>query len=239
MKFYTSEISLSKPISLEEAVAKAKAQAPVRSLDEIIASAKQLKTAAAATAAETKTAAKVETPVEAPKVEAKAEEKVAEAKPKVEVKVAMEVEKKEAAAPAVAEQKTEPVVAAKEPEKKAAAKTVELKVAKELDFTKFEKPEEPIKLWGSFGNEEKCIASVKDKVSDPKTYCGLLKAAASHAEGMIKTAASKEAEGKKEASKAPLFKKLAKLTDKERSFLAKYFSKYYGEDYVKALLGDY
>jgi len=43
----------------------------------------------------------------------------------------------------------------------------------------------------------------------------------------------------KEASKSPRFTKIAKLTDKDKSYLKKYYEAYYPADYVDALLADF
>ena len=48
-------------------------------------------------------------------------------------------------------------------------------------------------------------------------------------------------DGTAKAAKAEkvAYKKIAKLTSKEHSFLKEYFTKLYGQDYVDAMLGDY
>jgi hypothetical protein len=59
---------------------------------------------------------------------------------------------------------------------------------------------------------------------------------------MVKAAAqskSVKSAKKEEATAAPIYKKIAKLTGEEQSFLREFFSKIYGNDYVDALLGDY
>ena len=108
-----------------------------------------------------------------------------------------------------------------------------LKVAKALDFREWE-AKQVVDAWKQHGDANKCIASVKGKVSDPKTYCGLLRVAAVEAgKVMTKVAAQKP------VAKTAEYKKFAKLTANEQAFLTEYFKKLYGEDYVKALVGDY
>ena len=238
MNFFTSKI-VTKPISLEEAVKNSQAQAGVkpRTLDEIIASGKAIKTASSQ--AEVKTAAVVEPP----KVEVKPEIKVAMAP--------LPVAKKPLAKPVVAP--VAPVAsgqaavtqAATEAEKAivgkpkapiakapmvAASKKV-LKIASSLDFRGWE-AQAVIDAWGQHKNMEGCVKNVAGSVSDPKTYCSLLSVAASEAPKFVKTAKAAKAE-------KVAYKKIAKLTSKEHSFLKEYFTKLYGQDYVDAMLGDY
>ena len=79
------------------------------------------------------------------------------------------------------------------------------------------------------------MTNVAGKASDGKAYCELLRVAANEAGSMIKTASAK----KEQKVAAPAYKKIAKLTSQEQSFLRDFFKKIYGEDYVTALLGDY
>lgn len=221
MNFFNQKI-VTKTISLEDAVKKAAEPKPaVRSLDEIIANAKQMKTAIAK--AETKTAA-VEAPKpEAPKTAPKAEVK-AEVKPSVTVKVAAEMSAPKVEAPKA---EVKPVA----PAKTAASDKHVVKIAKELDFRGWE-AQAIVDNWKQHGNVEACVKNVGDKASDGVAYCKLLSVAASEADKVIKTAAAKK-------PTAPVYKKIAKLTSQEQSFLRDFFKKIYGEEYVTALLGDY
>jgi hypothetical protein len=220
MKFYSDKI-VTRSISLEDAAKKAKDRPQMRSLDEIINNVQQVKTAS--TNAEVKTAA-AEAPkaVEAPKAEAKVVE--AKAAP-VQVKVAEDLAKAPEA----------PKTEAKKPVVKAEAKKLTLKIAKTLDFRPWE-AQKIVDAWKSHGSVEKCIANVKGKVNDGKTYCGLLQVAATQATKAVKLAsATKE----KKVASTPEQKKFAKLTPNEQTFLREYFTKIYGKDYVEAMLGDY
>lgn len=109
-----------------------------------------------------------------------------------------------------------------------------LKIASSLDFRGWE-AQAVADAWKGHGSIEACVQNVGDKASDAQTYCSLLRVAATEADKVIKAAASK-AEVK---TAAPVYKKIAKLTGPEQSFLREFFSKIYGEDYVKALLADY
>jgi hypothetical protein len=224
MKFVTDRIS-TKSISLEDAVKhqkEAKPQ-PQRTLDEILAGIKTANAVklAAANTPKVVEAAKVEAPkTEAPKAEVKAEVKTAAVK--AEIKVAAELSEKKPEAPKAAP-------------KTAAPKGVTLKVAKTMDFRGWE-AKQVVDAWKQHGDVNKCIASVKGKTSDPKTYCSLLRVAAVEAgKVMTKVAESKPAK----ATKTAEHKKFAKLTANEQAFLTEYFKKLYGEDYVKAMVGDY
>lgn len=240
MNFFNQRI-VTKSISLEEAVKKAKEpKKALRSLDEILADTSKIKTASAQ-AAEVKTAAKAEV-AEAPKVEAKTEPKIeakAEAKPEVQAE-----EKKAEAAVQVKIANEMPVPAAKEEAKEApkahaqpttaaGTKTMKLSMTSSLDFRNWE-AQAVVDAWKQHGSVEACVKNVGSNTSDPSTYCSLLKVAAGEAEKTVKTASveSKEA-------KAPVYKKFAKLTGNERTFLKEFFSKIYGVDYVDALLEDY
>ena len=232
MKFVTDRIS-TKSISLEDAVKhqkEAKPQ-PQRTLDEILAGIKQANAVklAAANAPKVVEAAKVEAPkAEAPKTEApKAEVKVAEVKAEVktaaakaEIKIAAELTEKKPEAPKAAP-------------KAAAPKGVTLKVAKALDFREWE-AKQVVDAWKQHGDINKCIASVKGKTSNPKTYCNLLRVAAVEATKVMTKVASQ-----KPVAKTAEYRKFAKLTANEQSFLRDYFQKLYGKDYVEAMLGDY
>lgn len=224
MNFFNSRI-VTKSISLEDAVKKAQEpKAAPRSLEEIIASAKQMKTAS--TQAETKTAS-----VEAPKAEAKVEVK-AETAPAVTVKVATEMSAPKAKAPAQAPKA--PAKPAEKPTKAAASGKHTVKLAAELDFRNWE-AQAVSDAWKQHGSVQQCMSNVAGKASDGKAYCELLRVAASEADKVIKTASAK----KEVKVAAPIYKKIAKLTSQEQSFLREFFKKIYGEEYVTAMLGDY
>jgi hypothetical protein len=220
MKFYSNKISM-KPISLEDAVKKIKEQPKARSLEEILADIKSKQTPIAQAPQLAKTAAAQSAKVEKtaggypPKVEA--------AKTTATIKVAEELRP---AKPA--EKKPDP----KPEAKKATSNKLVMKLAKELDFRDWE-AQQVVDAWSQHGSVAKCIANVKGKASNPETYCKLLQTAGGMAEKTIKVA--KVASAKKPAE----FKKFAKLTPDEEARLRKYFTKYYGKDYVDALLGDY
>lgn len=287
MKFYSDRI-VTRPISLEEAAAAAKAKGAqkVPSLDQVLANIdtqnKTVKTAASEAPAKVaevaKEAPKAEAPkvVEAAKVEApKAEApKVVEAKadaPKV-VEAAKEAPKTvEANAGNFGDKKAPPfgkkdekdekgekgdkeedkkhdkscdckacMASTAKPAKQAASK-VQLKVAKALDFRGWD-ANGVVKAWGEHGTIEACCKNVDGKVSDAKTYCGLLQVAASEAGRIIKEAAAKK-EPKQASSekqhKNARFKLIAKMTDDEISRMKAYWTELYGEEYAKSMLEDY
>lgn len=293
MKFYSSKIAVSKPISLEQAAAKAKQQPQVRSLDEIIASTKQIKAAAAN--ATVKTAA-VQVKVAQEFAEAPAEPinpdpivdappaapvpapvapmgaaPVAPGIPPAPITAPITAPNDPAGAPLPPEMNVPPAPPigsaapapmggpipapkatpaplplnsdplAADPLAAAAASKGQLKMAKSINFTAWPEEEKVISHWKNFGSQEKCIAGVKGKTTNAAAYCTLLEKAASMAsEQLVKKAAA--AKSVKEAGKAdqsPAFKRFAKLTEKEQSFLRDFFSKIYGKEYVTALLGDY
>jgi len=119
----------------------------------------------------------------------------------------------------------------------------QLKIAKNINFTQWAYPKQVVDAWKQHGTVEACVKNVDGQTSDPRTYCSLLRVAASEADKMVKAAAAakpaKSAKKEEEASAAPIYKKIAKLTGEEQSFLREFFSKIYGNDYVDALLGDY
>jgi hypothetical protein len=222
MRLITSKI-ITKPISLEEALKK---EVPkVRTLDEILASVKQMKTAAVTPAVVVTAAVKEE-----PKVETKAEAKV---ETKVEAKVETKVEVKTAGF-----------------EQKAATKPT-LKIASSLDFRSWE-AQEVADAWKQHGTVEACVKNTTSGTSNPKLYCTLLQEASVVADKVIKAAAAKKTEktaAKAEAKPAieakptkiagPQWKKIAKLSPTEKQFVVDFFSKLYGKDYVDALVTDY
>jgi hypothetical protein len=223
MKFFNSISVLStreKPVSMEEAVKLAAAKPKMRSLEDILASTKAIKTAA----------------VEAPKVQVKVAEMPDFIKKKIEEKKnkGKDGDKKEEKG----EKKDNPFAKKEkdeEPEEKEAA--VKLKMTKSLDFREFP-AEKVVAQWKQAGGDmAKCVAAVKGKTNDPQTYCGLLRVAAMTAGKVVKVAAAKNA--KVAATKSPAFKKLAKLTESERTELFSYWKELYGEGYAKAMLEDY
>lgn len=238
MKFFNARI-VTKQVPLGAAL-KAESK-PARTLDEILADIQQkgqVKTAAAV-APQVKTAA-----VEAPVAEApKAEEKKAEA-PKVEVKEAKKdlpdfIQKKidEKAGKKdekkdKKDEKDEKDEKKDKKDKKASASPRTIKMAKSLDFRGWE-AEDVVKAWGQHGSHEKCVANVKKLVNEPATYCKLLHVASNKAASIVKTAAVKK------ASPKGVFKKLAKLSDEETSFLKKYWTELYGSEYVESMMKDY
>ena len=233
MKFFNARI-VTKQVPLGAAL-KAESK-PARTLDEILADIQQkgqVKTAAAV-APQVKTAA-----VEAPVAEApKAEEKKAEA-PKVEVKEAKKdlpdfIQKKidEKAGKKDEDKKDDKDEKDEKKEEKASASPRTIKMAKSLDFRGWE-AEDVVKAWGQHGSHEKCVANVKKLVNEPATYCKLLHVASNKAASIVKTAAVKK------ASPKGVFKKLAKLSDEETSFLKKYWTELYGSEYVESMMKDY
>lgn len=262
MKFFNNRI-VTKSCSMEDAVkaVKAKEAKQVPSLDEILAKIdahnKQVKTAGSS--APVKVAEVVQ------KAEAKAEEKkspeVAVASVKVEVSSDLNADKKagienipedKRAAP-FGKKKDDGKGDDKEEDKKddkdenekdacMANSSKQLKVAKALDFRQWS-AEDVVTSWNQHGSISACVRNVSGKTSDPKTYCGLLFAASDVAKQSMQKQAAPQAKAEKVAEKAPeqkgSWKKIAKLTDKERAMLDKYYRKLYGDYYVDALLTDY
>ena len=127
-----------------------------------------------------------------------------------------------------------------------------LKIAKQLDFRSWE-AEDVVKAWEQHGSIKGCIKNVTKETSDPKTYCGLLQVASQVAgeimvkkakatKGQAKTAKKNiktSSETKKRDTNKGVWKKIAKLTDKERGMLKEYWAKLYGDKYVQSLLNDY
>ena len=244
MKFFNSISVLStrkEPVSMEEAVKLAAAQPKMRSLEEILESTKAIKTAAAE--AKVVTAAKTETaPAEK---QASVQVKVAEMpefiKKKIEEKKnkdGKKDDKKDGKKENPFEKKDDEDEGEGE-EKDGCCASVKLQMTKALDFRPFsaEKVVNHWKLAG--GNMESCVAAVKGKTNDPQTYCGLLRVASMTANKAIKIAAAKATKTVTAAPKSPAFKKLAKLTESERSELMAYWKELYGEGYAKAMLEDY
>lgn len=252
MKFFNSRIVTSEA-KLEDAVKAAK-EAKVdepRSLDELLADLdaqnKGIKTAGSDTP--TKTAESQE---------------AQEASTEVKVQVSEELQTKEAGLENIPEDKRAKPFGKKEEEtaeegkkddedkekeegKCASAKPVVLKMASSIDFREWQ-AEDVVKAWKQHGSVEACIKNVGNDTDNPKMYCGLLQTASQLAsEKLTKQAASEKAKkeaAKKEAAakdsqKRGAWKVLAKLTDKERSMLDKYWRKLYGDYYVDAMLNDY
>lgn len=261
-KFFNDRIVTSK-VSLEEAMEKATNTQEVPSLDDILAKIdaenKQVKTAG--TEAEPKTAEVAKE--EESKVQVQvAQELTSEASSGKETKEAKGDlgnfgdkkakpfgEKEETkCADDGKEEETECLEASdgKEEEKgcKNASRNHQLKIAKRIDFRSW-KAEDVVKAWEQHGSFDACVKNVSKLASDAKIYCGLLQTASGMAkETLEKTADKKEKTETKKASlenksKKGVWKKLAKLTDKERGMLEQYFRKLYGDGYVDALLADY
>lgn len=248
MKFFNSRI-VTKTVQIGDAL---KAESKPRKLDEILADIQQkgqVKTASSS--AQVKTAStETETKVE-PKAEVKAEVK---AEAKTEVKEAKklppeflenikgkgkgkEEKKDDKEDKGEKKDKKEDKKDKGEKDAKCASAPRTLKMASSLDFRQWE-AEDVVRAWGQHGTHEKCMANVKDLVNEPATYCKLLQVASDKAASIVKTASSKEA-AKKQASPKGVFKKLAKLSDEEASFLKEYWRNLYGDAYVESMLKDY
>ena len=154
-------------------------------------------------------------------------------------------EKKEKGEVEVAEDKKEDKKEEKEEKKEEKAcvskgkKT--LKVAKQIDFRNWE-AQDVVKAWEQHGSLENCVKNVGSDTSDPKTYCGLLQVASQVAGEILIKKAKANKPAKKASSEKPqkgAWKKLAKLTEKERTMLEQYWRKLYGDKYVDSLLTDY
>lgn len=286
MKFFDHRIA-TKPVSLDEAAAKAKSAAKAPSLDEVLAridaeNKGQVKTASGEK--QTKVAQMgtgqmmnandliggVDPSAVAPApVPAQAPAPVAPQAPEAVAPVAPAAQAPAVPAPVAPQAPTmpgseediemvsdiEPSMDSGSPELSAVPVTPEaapmaaaasgkaeiLKVAKSLDFRGWNR-EDVVKAWGQHGDFQKCVANVAGKTSDPKAYCGLLREASVESTRLIKEAAAAAKETKTagvEKQEKVAFKKLAKLTDKERSWLSKYWANLYGQDYVDAMMEDY
>lgn len=292
MKFFSSKI-VTTPISAD-ALKNAKPM-PVRSLEEILASAKQMKTAAAnaevKTAAKTEEATKIETPTVSVKTAADfgqhpavqmdpaaSEPDVISLNPAEEVAPAPVAGTGQALNPQVGTdtqkwqtgaypvKPANPVDPLKQPApmaqmpakpmpkplnvtpkpmqpQMASTKKTQLKIANKINFTQWEQPQQVSDAWKQHGTHEACCNNVKGMTNDPQTYCTLLRVAASEADKMVKAASAsskiEKTASTKETSKSPIYKKIAKLTKEEHTFLAEFWKKIYGNDYVDAMLGDY
>ena len=212
MKFITSRIHTGTTVSLQDAAKKAQ-QGQVKSIDEILADLKQVKTAS--TEQPMTKVASTEQPVV---VVAKKKEEEEE----VEV---VEVEGKKV--PKCKDCKHKPC--------KCASKKSTLKVAKKLDFRGWS-AEDIVKAWASHEDVKGCIANVQNKVNAPAVYCGLLQVASEEASKIIKAAQVKE---QKQVVASNGFEKLAKMSKDQIQLLREYFTPLYGEKYVDSLLGDY
>jgi hypothetical protein len=116
-----------------------------------------------------------------------------------------------------------------------------LKVAKQIDFRNWE-AQDVVKAWEQHGSLANCVKNVGSDTSDPKTYCGLLQVASQVAGDILVKKAKAKKPAKKAATEKPTkgaWKKLAKLTEKERTMLEQYWRKLYGDKYVDSLLTDY
>lgn len=234
MRFFDQRI-VTTPISLGEALEKAKNKPAQRSLDEMLGDLDkktQVKTASVATEVTKVAAVTEEQALESSLAEGEVETAAVAAGEALTLEDAKkaktaEVEQAAAIAPDGAAMATQPA-----PEK-AAASTVKLTVASKLDFRNGWKPEDVMKAWNQHGTMEKCMANVKGQASDPKMYCGLLQVASKKIEAQLKKTAAKK------QPQPAVWKKMAKLTPEEKAFLKGYFRQLYGEGYVDALLSDY
>ena len=165
---------------------------------------------------------------QAPPIKASSEKETKEAKKKLPPEFLEHIKGKKG------KEKKEDGDEKEEKEAKKAPRT--LKMASSLDFRQWE-AEDVVRAWGQHGAHDKCVANVKDLVNEPATYCKLLQVASTKAASIVKTA-SKEA-SKKQASPKGVFKKLAKLSDEEASFLKEYWRNLYGDAYVESMMKDY
>jgi len=231
MRFFDQRI-VTTPISLGEALEKAKNKPTQRSLDEMLGDLDkktQVKTASVSPKVTKVAAVTEEQALEASLADGEDETSAVAAGEALTLEDAKkakpaEVEQAAAIAPDGAAMATQPA--------KAASSTIRLTVASKLDFRNGWKPEDVVKAWKQHGTMEKCMASTKGQASDPKMYCGLLQVASKKLEAQLKKTASKKPQ-------PAVWKKLAKLTPEEKSFLKGYFRQLYGEGYVDALLTDY
>lgn len=245
---FNSDKIMTKQISFAEAekARQAKLAKPARSLDQILAeidannktAASQKKVATASTA----TTTVIATPAaplapEAPKVEVKVAGIPDFIQEKIDAKKGKDGDKDEDKKEEKGDKKEEK----KDVEEACMASTAKtLKIAKKLDFRPWSS-NEIVAAWGQHGSMDKCVVNVQGKTSDPLTYCGLLQIASTEASKMIKAAsvAAPKTQASVAAPKPPQFKKIAKMTEKEKSFLSEYYSKLYGQEYVSALLEKY
>jgi len=241
MRFFSDRI-ITKPISLGEALEKAKNKPAQRTLDEMLGDLDekgQIKTASVKPAM-TKVADVTEEEALASSLTEGEEDTSAvasgEALTLEDAKETKEAHAAEAAAdpsgPAMATQPEQSPVPQPAPEVKAAESTVKLTIASKINFTKDWKHEDVVKAWKQHGSMEKCMANVKGQTNNPKMYCGLLQVASKKIEAQLKKTAAKKPQ-------PAVFKKIAKLTPEEKAFLKGYFRQLYGEGYVDSLLADY
>lgn len=242
MKFFNSRI-VTKTVQLADALKADKK--PDRKLDEVLADIKskgQVKTASsgaqvktaedqvktASSEAQVKTAEDnlVDTPM------ASSENEVKEAKKKLPPEFLENIKGKGGK-----KKEKEEAKCADNEAKCASSAPKTLKMAKSLDFRQWA-AEDVVTAWGQHGSFEKCVANVDGLVNEPKTYCKLLQVASGKADAIVKTAAKKAAATKK-ASPKGVFKKLAKLSDDELSFLREYWRNLYGDEYVDSMTKDY
>lgn len=236
MRFFNSKIC-TRPVSLADAIKHAKEAPKQRSLDDIIASTKAIKTAA------------TNTPVVTASAPARVEEVAVKAPVAAAAKVQVKIAKEECTKDEKEDEGKEEgnsfmdFINKKKKDKKDGKKeekeaSVKLAMKSELDFRKWP-AEKVVGAWKAAGSLEACTASVKGLTNDPKMYCGLLRVAAQTANTVIKTAAAKKQQEVKTAAQAPAFKKIAKLTEQERGKLYEYWKGQYGETYAKAMLENY
>lgn len=247
MHFYTHQI-VTKPVSMEEAAEASKNKEPERSLEDILADigAKHVKTASTKGKAQKEAEKAEDDKKETPSAESKETDKE-EKEEKEENCVASQDESKAVEVDEVDDSEiVELEENSKAKEKKASKKPVVLKVAKKDDFRQWT-AEDVVKAWDNYGNMKACVASTKDRISNPDIWCGLLRVASTEAGKILKAASQKNKKQKKQAKKqeeAPkeskvAFRKIAKLPKKDLQLLRGYWARLYGEDYVAAMLDEY
>ena len=217
MKFITDRIHFGlNPVSMEEIVKKA--TRPARTLDELLAEAQAMKTAAAA-GGQVKTA----------QAEQKQEKTAAVEQPKAEPEQKAEPKPEQKVATVKVDSSKFEKKAAAQPEQKAVKQaSLSMKVAKELDFRPWS-ARQILDAWKQHGSFKGCLDNVGKKASHPEQYCSLLRTAAGMAHKVVVASAKAPAE----------YTKFAKLSPKQKTLVREYFDKYYPKDYVEAMLGDY
>jgi hypothetical protein len=120
------------------------------------------------------------------------------------------------------------------------AKTL-MQIAEEMEASERASKESMTKSASKQDKKEVTASTKEIKVEKPKVQETKVKA--STKEKTLKVSSSDEVKNEKvqekEAGNKFNFTKIAKLTDKDRSYLKKYYEEYYPADYVDALLADY
>lgn len=256
MKFISNRI-VTKKVSLDDVIKSMKEPKEEKSLDEVLAGIKQggqIKTASS------EKKVKTASPEEKPVVEVKVDDSLQKEANLENLgdKKAPEFGKKDEDEGEVEETKDEDEGEVEETKSKdkdkdkdkkegcTASSGKTLKIAKSCDFRSWT-AEDVVKAWDQHGSVEKCAKNVKDDVSNPKMYCGLLQVASQVAKETIEKRANAK-QGSPKVAKKPekskvaqkgVWKKLAKLTEKEKKMLGGYYRKLYGDKYVDSLLRDY